>query len=377
MQSNTDEIRHLLALEKIPGIGEVTVKQLLSYFGNAVNIFNASKGKLMQVPGIGAQAADALVKSKLPLQEADLQIARAEDAGDRILTYTHPDYPARLRRENDAPTVIFVAGNTNFNAERMVSIVGTRNATEYGLSITRELVQFLSGHGVTIISGLAYGIDYAAHVACIDYAVPTVAVMANGLDKVYPAKHKSLTKTITAKGGSLISELGYGTMAEAHYFAARNRIIAAMSDVVIIVEAAAKGGALITAELANGYNKEVMAVPGPINAPFSAGCNNLIYQNKAACLARFEDIIPHLNWDLAKPNIVEQSASMQLSMFSSELSPQELEVVTYLQTHPLAHIDEICRGTAIPINSMAGVLLNLEFAGLVRAIPGKKFTLTR
>jgi DNA processing protein len=238
-------------------------------------------------------------------------------------------------------------------------------------------VQYLSGHGVTIISGLAYGIDQAAHIACLDFQVPTVGIMANGMDKIYPAKHKGLAKRIKEKGGALITEHQYGTMAEAHYFAARNRIIAAMSDLVIIVEAAAKGGALITAELANGYNKEILAVPGPINAPYSEGCNNLIYQNKAACLARFEDIVPLMNWDLSKPESITKPISNQMSFLGDEFNPDEAEVVTYLQTHPQAHIDEICRGTAIPINKMASILLNLEFMGSVRALPGKKFTLTR
>lgn len=381
MTPEEEDILYLLALGHIPGVGEVTQRQLISYFGTAKAVIAASKAKLLQVPGIGEVTADQIAKSTLALKEAELLLHKAQAHGDRVLSYKMADYPKRLRQENDAPPIIFVAGHADLNPERTVSIVGTRNATPYGEAITREIVEFLKDHQVTIISGLAVGIDYHAHKAAVEFQVPTFGIMANGLDKVYPRAHKSLTKEMVRQNGALITEHPYGTLAEKHFFVARNRIIAGLSDLVIVVEAAIRGGALITAEMANDYNKDVMAVPGQITQTFSAGCNKLIFAHKAHCLCAYEDILAIMNWDVGKaekPTKTEKSPppAGQLSLDLSQLHPQEADVYAYLHKHPQAHVDEICRNTAIPISQISGVLLNLEFQGLVRSLPGKKFTIT-
>jgi DNA processing protein len=378
MIPNQEEILHHLALGNIPGIGEVSQKQLFSYFGSATAIFRATKGKLMQVPGIGAATAELIHNSTIVLKEAEIILAKAEAAGDRILLHSMPDYPERLRMANDSPALIFVAGVADLNPKRTVAIVGTRNSTPYGEMITREIVSFLKAHQVTIISGLAVGIDYAAHRAAVENDMQTFAVMANGMDKIYPRTHKPLAKEIVKKNGVLITEHPYGTMAEKHFFVSRNRIIAALADIVIIVEAATRGGALITAEFANSYNKEVLAVPGPIDQPFSVGCNRLIADHKASCLAEYQDILKAKNWDIEDSQnlgtaTVGKETKNKLSLFPEHLNVDEQAILKYLEQFPQSHIDDVARNTALPINKASSYLLNLEFQGLIKMLPGKKF----
>src|SRR5690606_16227964 len=229
--------------------------------------------------------------------------------------YTDKNYPTRLKQINDAPSLLYVKGNVDFENQKMVAIVGTRKATEYGKRCVEDLVAELVPHRATIVSGLAYGIDIHAHKQAVKNDLPTFGVMGSGMDIIYPSAHKETAKKMFANGG-LITEHPFGTKPDAHNFPARNRIVAALSDAVIIVEAAAKGGALITADIANSYNKDVFAMPGNLRQSHSAGCNNLIKSNRAHLLTSVKDLEYIMNWDPAvKPSRKE---SINLDTFAPE-----------------------------------------------------------
>lgn len=365
-----------VAIGLVPGIGNVLTRQLVSYCGSVEGIFKQPKGKLLKIPGVGEVVANALATSE-SLAQAEKVVEQAQKRGNKIYFYTDPDYPERLKPINDAPTLLFYAGNAGFNQLRTVSIVGTRRATDYGRKITQAIVTSLVKYNVLIISGLAYGIDIAAHRAAVQVGLPTIGVMASGLDYLYPAVHKKTAEQMVLNGG-LLTEQTYGIKAEAHNFPARNRIIAGMADAIIIVEAAEKGGALITAEIANSYDKDVFAVPGNIDLPYSRGCNKLIYQNKATCLSDVEDLPIFLGWNLDKkdsrPLATKQTAPPDFEEL--DISESDKNLLRYLQQRPDAHIDELSRNLLIPVNQIANVLLQLEFQGFIKTLPGKKYALT-
>ncbi|MFO0506645.1 MAG: DNA-processing protein DprA, partial [Chryseotalea sp.] len=245
-----------------------------------------------------------------------------------------------------------------------VAIVGTRQASDYGKSFVEKLIEELIPHQPLIISGLAYGIDIAAHKACVKHNLQTLGVLGSGIDVVYPAAHKETARRMCDNGG-LISEQPFGTKPDAFNFPARNRIIAGLSDLIIVVEAADKGGALITAEIANSYNKEVMAVPGSVFSLQSVGCHQLIKQNKAHLLSDVKDIEYLMNWE---PGIDKKEKEIP-----QDLTENELKVFQQLSVEHKKTMDEISWGSAIPIQQVAGILLNLEFRGLVKAFPGNQF----
>ena len=249
-----------LSLNFIPGIGDFLIKQLVSYCGSAENVFTWPKGKLLKIPGVGEASAKAIIHQR-PIQKAEEVLKRAEKEGVKILLHTDKEYPYRLKQINDAPAVLFVKGDVQLNASKVVAIVGTRKATEYGRSVTQKLIAGLKEHNALIISGLAYGIDIQAHKTALRLEIPTVGVMAGGINKIYPSVHKT-TAFEMQKNGGIITEHPFDVVPEPPKFPARNRIIAGLADAIVVIEAAEKGGALITAELSNDYNRDVFAVPG-------------------------------------------------------------------------------------------------------------------
>lgn len=354
-----------LALGMIPGIGSVYTRALISHFGSAERVFQIPKGKLLQVPGIGRVLAEALSNTREALMKAESQLAKAEKEHVRLLFYTEPEYPARLKEVADAPVLLFVKGNVDMNISRTVAIVGTRSATAYGRDQTDKLVRELLPWSPLIVSGLAYGIDICAHQSALHYGLPTLGVMASGMDYIYPALHKETARKMLQNGG-LATEYVFGTMPETPFFPARNRIVAALSDVTVVVEAAERGGALITAELANSYNREIFALPGNVDQSHSKGCLNLIRDHKAHILTDTNDLIKLMSWD-------QPAKKKAVHIIPEHLSETEKQILNVLHDQGELQIDDLSWKASVPLNRLAGLLLQLEMEGLVKALPGKRF----
>ena len=359
---------HQIALTLVPGVGSILVRQLVSYCGSATDVFRSPLSRLLKVPGIGDVTARSLLKPGV-LNEAEQVIKRLEKLGATALFYTDKAYPTRLKTLYDAPALLYFQGSGNLKATRTIGLVGTRQATDYGRRITSELIEAVTPYGAFVISGLAYGIDIAAHRASLANGLPTIGVMASGLDIIYPNMHQKTAVEMLVQGG-LLTESIPGTKPDAHLFPARNRIIAGLSDAVIVIEAAAKGGALITAEYANNYHREVFAVPGQLNQAFSAGCNKLIQENKAQIYTSPKDIIEALNWDQAAEHVSKKPIAPALPV---DITEEESQIVALLRQSTDVHIDDLSWKTQIPMGRLASVLLNLEFRGFVRSLPGKKY----
>ena len=366
----TEEKRYQIALSLVPKIGPVLSKQLINHFGSAETIFKTTKGKLSKVPGLGEKLASTLSNQTTIFEATDKVIADSEKRQIAIHFYKDASYPKRLLRVNDAPIILYSKGNTQLNAEKTIGIVGTRKATQYGSHCTEQIVADAKASDVTIVSGLAYGIDVKAHRAALQNDLPTLGVLACGLNHVYPTAHKKTAYDMQQNGG-LVSEYPVGTKADARFFPARNRIIAALSDALIVVEAAKKGGALISANIAHSYDKAVFAVPGELGKTYSEGCNQLIQSLKARIYTCFNDVIEELNWDLQ-----EESKARDLKKQLAELEGQELKVVEILlENNKELAIDDLSWQSQIPLSQLASVLLQLEFKGLVKPFPGKKYRL--
>lgn len=370
MSSANNSLPYLLALGSIPGIGAILAKQLISYCGSAEAVFSFSEAQLKRIPKIGRSLAYAITQTSL-LKTAHTQLQLAQKQGVAVYSYLSPYYPERLRHAPDGPLVLFVKGEANLNANRVISIVGTRKATPYGKAAVSKLLNGLASYnGLLVVSGLAYGIDIAAHRECLRLGIPTVGIQANGLGTIYPPVHAGTATQMIRDGGALISEYPMDTKPDAHRFPSRNRIIAGMADVVVVVEAKQKGGALITADLANSYDREVCAIPGDIRQETYKGCHKLIQRNQAHLITGAEDLVELMGWDQNLQN------GSQLKLLLSLENPEEKQVGDMLQKSDM-QIDELSFHTGIPINKLAGILLNLEFRGLVRVSPGKVFGLIR
>lgn len=360
----------LLALHFIPGLGDYLIRQLVSYCGSAEKVFKIPKGKLLKIPGVGSVTAEAIAKGK-PFAIAEKEVHRAQQEKVKLLFFTDEDYPSRLRQVNDAPTLLYAKGNLELENPKTVAIVGTRQSTAYGRECVDNLVRDLVPHQALIVSGLAYGIDIHAHKQALHHNLPTVGVMGSGMDVIYPASHRDIAGKMMVNGG-LLTEHSFGTQPDAHNFPARNRIVAALSDAVIIVEAAEKGGALITADIANSYNKDVFAMPGNLRQSHSAGCNNLIKSNRAHLLTSVRDLEYIMNWDARSRPIKKEPLSLE--GFSGE---EQRVIQALLDNQKQLMIDEISWKTNIPVSQIASLLLNLEFKGVVSSLPGKIYRLVK
>lgn len=356
-----------LALQFIPGIGDFLIKQLISYCGSAEQVFKTPKGKLLKIPGVGNVSAESIKNGK-SFTEAEREIRKAERDGVEILFFTDKKYPQRLKLIEDSPSILYYKGNINLNSSRMVGIVGTRQATEYGKNLVEQICKDLVPYQAIVVSGLAYGIDIHAHKHSLKYGLSTIGVMGSGMDVIYPAAHKETAKKMFNQGG-LLTENHFGTKPDAHNFPARNRIIAGLCDALIVVEAAEKGGALITADIANSYNKDVFAIPGNVGSPFSEGCNKLIKTNKANLFSSVKDLEYIMNWDTTENNPID-------SVDYSSLSPDEQLVIKILREKKLPMmIDELSLLASLNPGKLASLLLNLEFSNLVKSLPGKMYAL--
>jgi DNA processing protein len=356
----------LLALHLVPGIGDRLFKQLISYCGSATQVFSIPKGKLLKVPGIGPVAANA-ISLKQSFGQAEKEILKASKEQVEILFYIDPTYPSRLKPIDDAPVALYVKGNVNLNANKIVAIVGTRKATAYGKAFVEKIIDELLPHKPLIVSGLAYGIDIHAHKHALKIGLNTIGVLGSGIDVIYPAAHTDTAKKMLS-GGGLITENPMGTKPDAHNFPSRNRIIAGLCDALIVVEAAETGGALITAEIANAYNKDVFALPGNLGNEFSSGCNKLIRTNKANLISSIKDLEYLMNW-----NVTDDAASNKKAI-RQDLTEQEQIIVEALNGKALA-IDELTIKTSLSPGVLATHLLTLELKNILKVLPGKVFKL--
>ena len=360
-----NELLYRIALTKIPNIGDVQAKILVNYFGCAENIFKASAKELESIDGIGAIKAKC-IKMFDDFAKAESEIEFIEKHKIDPLFLTDLNYPKRLLHCYDSPAMLYYRGNADLNASKMISIIGTRNNTDYGRQVAEKLVEDLQTMNVTIISGLAYGIDAVAHKAAVHHNLPTVGVLAHGLDTIYPAQHKQLAKQMLQNGG-LLTEFGKDTKPDKHNFPKRNRIVAGLCDATIVIETAAKGGSMITAELANGYNRDVFAYPGKVTDGKSGGCNHLIKNNKAILLTDAAQLMDCLGWTDKKPKHKKQK-----ELFI-ELTPDEHVIINILREKEQSHIDELYLKSGLNSSIVAAAMLSLEFQNVIASLPGKMY----
>jgi DNA processing protein len=364
------QLIHRIALSLLKGIGPVNARNLVAYCGGVDPLFTdpAMRRSLEKVPGIGTTlAASILGSGVIKAAERELDYVRRQKL--RVLFYLDADYPKRLRQCADAPVLLFVKGNADLDPPRSVSIVGTRAPTDQGRRLCEELVEGLTESGATVVSGLAYGIDIVAHRAALKQGLPTIGCVAHGLDRLYPGEHAATAKEMCEQG-ALVSELTSGSSFDPGNFPARNRVIAGLSDCTVVVESGTRGGSLITADIANSYDREVVAYPGRPTDGKSIGCNRLIQQNKAHLATCAQDVLQLMEWlpDLKK------KAPVQSALFT-DLLPDERTLVELIKEQGRIDIDTLCFRSRMLPHKAAGILLNLEFNGVVRSLPGKMYAL--
>ena len=365
-----DDLKFKIALSLIPKVGHITAKKLVSYVGSYEGVFKESKNKLTKIPGIGNTIADLIVNSDA-ISKAEEEIIFINENRITPIFYLDKNYPERLKHCDDAPILIYTLGEIDLNSRKILSIVGTRKATIEGKAFCEKLIKDLKDrdHNPIIVSGLAYGIDATAHQAALKNGLYTIAVLGHGLDIIYPASHKKMAKEIMNQG-MLITDFPSKSVRDKNNFIKRNRIIAGLSDATIVIESGEKGGALITADIANSYNRDVFAVPGRISDEYSRGCNNLIKTNKAAMLTSVEDLEYILGWETSQKEIT----LIQQNLFTN-LNPEEKQIVNILKEFNELPIDKICLKCNMPTSKVSPVLLDLEFMGIVRVLPGKIYKL--
>lgn len=359
---------HKIGLTLINSVGHVHAKKLLDHFGSAEAVFKAKRGALMKVKGIG-EVISRSISANGVLKEAERQLAFLEKHKIQVLFYTDQNYPWRLRQCHDAPVLLYYKGTANLNHPRIISVVGTRRATAYGRQLCQQLAETLVDYDVIVVSGLAYGIDVASHKESLAHQIPTVGVMAHGLDRIYPSAHQPLAKKMVNQGG-LLTEFLPGTNPDKENFPKRNRIIAGLADATVVVEATAKGGALITADIANSYNRDVYAFPGRTSDPCSEGCNFLIKTHRAALINHPRDLVYNLGW---VPAVPDSTDARQLRT-TINLSAEEQKIVSVLGETTLS-IDQLTSLSGFSQSKLAMHLLNLEMQGLLISLPGKVYKL--
>ena len=368
---NREECIACMALNLVPGIGSTGAKRLVDSMGSAVAVFENRKELSALLSGVGEQISEVLDCPEA-WERAKREYEFVEKNNLTCLTITDEAYPSRLRECDDAPIALFFKGNTNLNALRIVSMVGTRHATDYGKTLCDTFVRDLQAlcPDTLIVSGLAYGIDIHSHRAALNHSLPTVGVLAHGLDRIYPAVHRGTAVQMIANGG-LLTEFLSETNPDRHNFVRRNRIVAGMADATIIVESAFKGGSLITADIAESYHRDCFAFPGRVGDELSLGCNQLIRDNKASLLLSAEDFVKAMGWNEGnnpKPQAVQRSLFL-------DLTDDEQRIVNILQKQGDQQINTLVVEADIPIHKMSGLLFELEMKGVVKALAGGMYKL--
>jgi DNA processing protein len=361
------QLLYQIALTLVDGIGAVQAKLLLEHFETAEAIFKAKKKDLSLIDGIGEIRASQ-IKLFSNFSGAEDEISFIEKHHIQPLFITNKHYPQKLFHCYDAPTMLYYRGTADLNHPKSISIIGTRTNTDYGKQVTEKIIEELQSHNITIVSGLAFGIDAIAHKAAVKYNLPTVGVLAHGLDSIYPAQHKSLAKEMLLNGG-VLTEFRKNTKADKHNFPKRNRIVAGMTNATVVIESSDRGGSIITAELAFNYNRDLFAVPGKINDSKSAGCLKLIQQNKAVLFTSTEQMLEELGWQ-EKTKSIKQQRELFI-----ELSVDEKVIVNILKEKDVVSIDEIYLKSSLSSSSVAAAIFNLELQNVLQSLPGKMYKL--
>jgi DNA processing protein len=365
------DLTYQIGLTLLDGVGDILAKNLVSYCGSAEQVFKTSKAQLEKIPGIGSYTSNAIMKSKSVLERAEKECKFIEDKNISALFYTDKKFPQRLKNCNDSPVMLYYKGNADLNTSKVVAVVGTRTPSLYGKETTEKLIQDLSDSGCLVVSGLAYGIDITAHKSSLDYGLNTVGVLAHGLDRVYPSVHSQYAKKMISQGG-LLTEFISDTNPDKENFPKRNRIVAGMCDALVVVESKRGGGSLITATIANSYNKDIFAYPGKANDVLSEGCNGLIKSHRANLMESAADLLYIMNWneDLKK----KKTSQIPLAL---NLSAEEQLIVNAFDTKQQLHVDEICYATSFSISKTSTFLLQLEFSNIIKSLPGKMYQLNQ
>lgn len=359
-----------IAFARIKGITIETASAILDAVGSEELFFRMTEKELTACAGgFGSRVFSEAYRGGL-LEDAKRELDYVESKNISALYFSDEDYPARFRTASDAPLLLYAKGGCDFNARRVVSVVGTRHATSYGAGLCRDLVAGLKnsvGSDVVVVSGLAYGIDVTAHLAALETGLDTVAVVAHGLDMIYPAQHRGVAADIVRSGGAVATEYGHRTRIHRSNFLARNRIIAALSDCTVVVESAEKGGALVTANIAQSYGREVFAFPGRVGDEYSAGCNALIRKNVAAIVGGVEDVADMMGWALRR-------VPVETALFA-ELTPEERQITDVLRGKDAVHLNELSASTGIVVHRLLSAIFDLELKGAVRVLPGNRYRL--
>jgi len=366
-----EERLYLIALTELKGVGDVLSRHLLQYFGSAEEVFKANRVLLAKAPGIGTYTAEQIeIARPEALRRAEKELTFIEKNKISLYTITDDDYPKRLKECQDAPVVFYYKGVANLDAAKIISIVGTRRMTEYGRKYTEILIKDLAElfPDLLIVSGLAYGVDVCAHRSALKNNILTIGVLAHGFDRIYPAAHRHVAAEMLTHGG-LLTDFMSGTNPDRENFLRRNRLIAGLADATIIVESATKGGALVTADIAFSYGRDVFAFPGRISDEFSSGCNRLIQMNKAGLITSAKELILSLCWDSdVKP-------ATQPSLFSLSEKPDH-PIISLLQEKGEFHVNRLATEMDMPIHKLTPVLFELEMEGHIKAFPGGIYRLT-
>ncbi|MDO9000555.1 DNA-processing protein DprA [Sediminibacterium sp.] len=367
---NLNELPFQIGLTLIEGIGDVNAKSLLAYCGSASQVFKQKKGQLEKIPGIGSIWAQSIINSKDVLKKAEEEIKFIEKYKITPLFFTDENYPTRLKYCSDSPVLMYYKGNANLNQEKIIGVVGTRKPSDYGKEKTKEFVSELKGTGAIIISGLAYGVDVLAHKTALENELDTVGVVAHGLDRIYPQLHDNIAKRMMGQGG-ILTDFMSGTNPDAVNFPKRNRIVAGLCDALVVIESKRGGGSLITATIANSYNKDVFAFPGRAGEVLAEGCNGLIKQNRAVLIENAADLLYAMQWQEIES---KAKASKQIPLLLN-LSDEEKMVIDLFSKKNSLHVDEICHTTEFTISKTSALLLQLEFSNLIKSRPGKMYEL--
>ncbi len=359
------DLFHLLALQSVEGVGDIMAKKLITHCGSAEAIFKSKTSQIAAIDGVGSILLNNL-KSKSIFEKAEQELYFIQSNDIKPLYFQDENYPDRLKHCIDGPVLLFTSGNIDLKNKKIISIVGTRQITSYGMEFCRKLIEDLAPLDPIIVSGFAYGVDIFAHQLAIENNLQTIGVVAHGLNQIYPKTHKKYVSKVEQNGG-FMTEFWSSSNPDKENFVRRNRIVAGISEATIVIESAERGGSLITANIANDYNRDVFAVPGRTTDKYSQGCNNLIKTQKANLLTSAADLVYILNWD-----IENKTKPVQKQLFVT-LEPEEQKVYDHLLKNGKEVMDMIALNCDFPIYKISGMLLNMELKGVIRPLPGKLF----
>jgi DNA processing protein len=362
----SSDVIYKIAFANIHGIGPSRGAQIVSKIGSVEEFFLLKPKEIFLRTGIAKSIIQNLNRDAA-LLEAERQVSFNQKNQIRTRFFLDSDYPRRLKQCPDQPMILFSRGSLDLNQEKIVSVVGTRNQTDYGSFILKELIESFSENNILVVSGLAYGIDISAHRLCVENNIPTLGVLGHGLDRIYPAKHKNTALKMLEKGG-LLTEFGIGTNPDRENFPMRNRIVAGIADATIVIESKAKGGSMITADLANDYNRDVFAFPGDVTRPYSEGCNQLLKKDKAHLITNGDEFLKFMNW-------VNKDTSIKQKILFEHFSDEEKMILEILANQNEIQMDVLSMRTQMSASKMNVLLFNLEMKNAVKQFSGKRYRL--